>query len=662
MSIVVLGGYNFAQPTSPPTLEGANGGNMAPGDYQYKITYTTAFGESTAGPATTVFTLIATAVQVTIPFGADKNTSQRTIYRTAMGPSGAFRKVAIVDDNVSTYLDTLNDGGLGDVEPTDNLASSVQECRGITTFSKPISYSASTVTATGTTRADAATLVSEYSFITGAASTGVFLPAIQSNHLGQQITVNNIGGNDLLVYPSLPTETIDGGTAGAAITVIPLTSWTLISTSATAWTRSITMRTEGPVPIISDANNLFLGTAAGNITLTGDFNSGFGDAALQLLSSGSSNVAVGYRALAANLIVSNLTAVGTMALANNTTGINNVAVGYYNLLNNSGGSSNTSVGYRAMDSNANGSWNTALGYMALESNTNGHYNTSIGCEALTGSNGDRGIGIGYHSLYNNNNGNDNIGIGYESLAANINGDDNVAIGNNALAANVNSGGNVCVGHNSLMNSNSTSGLVAVGNTTLMANTSGARSTAIGYDALIANTTGDDNIALGYQSGTGVTTADNTINIGAAGVNTSARIQLGTGGTHTTCFIAGVRGSTTANANAIPVLIDSAHQLGTASSLRSKKENISDVDLDTNHNVIMQLKPRRFSYITNASAAADNYGLIVDEVGHSDLIASDSDGNPETIYYNYIPIINLAEIQRLNAVIADLTNRLTALEV
>ena len=60
------------------------------------------------------------------------------------------------------------------------------------------------------------------------------------------------------------------------------------------------------------------------------------------------------------------------------------------------------------------------------------------------------------------------------------------------------------------------------------------------------------------------TADNVICIGAT---------VGGNNVSNTCFIGNIRGVATHNANAIPVLIDTAGQLGTASSSARFKTDI-----------------------------------------------------------------------------------------
>src|SRR5437762_3483525 len=75
-------------------------------------------------------------------------------------------------------------------------------------------------------------------------------------------------------------------------------------------------------------------------------------------------------------------------------------------------------------------------------------------------------------------------------------------------------------------------------------------------------------AFGSGAGSGVTMADNVICIGAtvAGPDVS-----------NTCYIGNIRDVTKQNADAIPVVIDSADQLGTASSSRRFKKEINPMD-------------------------------------------------------------------------------------
>src|SRR5207249_5416799 len=72
--------------------------------------------------------------------------------------------------------------------------------------------------------------------------------------------------------------------------------------------------------------------------------------------------------------------------------------------------------------------------------------------------------------------------------------------------------------------------------------------------------GSNNIALGTLAGASLTTGDNNIDIGNLGVTDEANtIRIGTAGTQTAAYIAGISGVTvTGN----PVVIDGRGHLGT----------------------------------------------------------------------------------------------------
>ena len=84
-----------------------------------------------------------------------------------------------------------------------------------------------------------------------------------------------------------------------------------------------------------------------------------------------------------------------------------------------------------------------------------------------------------------------------------------------------------------------------------------------------------------------------IDIGNAGVTgESNTTRIGTIGKSTATFIAGIRATATANANAVPVVIDSAGQLGMVSSSRRFKDEIKP--MDNSSEAILGLKPVTFT--------------------------------------------------------------------
>jgi len=132
--------------------------------------------------------------------------------------------------------------------------------------------------------------------------------------------------------------------------------------------------------------------------------------------------------------------------------------------------------------------------------------------------------------------------------------------------------NTAIGFEALFSNTTGANNMANGVLALSQNTTGSGNTANGFRALFSNTIGNRNIALGPLAGADLTTGSNNIDIGNVGVaGESSTTRIGSGQTRT--FIAGTRGRATGNANAIPVLIDSAGQLGTLSSSRRFKKEI-----------------------------------------------------------------------------------------
>jgi len=164
----------------------------------------------------------------------------------------------------------------------------------------------------------------------------------------------------------------------------------------------------------ASAQNEF-GPGAGNTTMTGFGDTGFGYYALDSNTSGIEN-----------------TAIGAFALYSNTTGGGNTADGYTALYSDTTGEHNTANGYFALNFNTTGSENTANGHAALAHNDTGYYNTANGSLALAeNAIGSENTADGYLALYYNTNGGNNIALGYQA-GFNIWGNNNIDIGNQGL--------------------------------------------------------------------------------------------------------------------------------------------------------------------------------------------------------------------------------------
>jgi hypothetical protein len=279
------------------------------------------------------------------------------------------------------------------------------------------------------------------------------------------------------------------------------------------------------------------------------------------------------------------------------------------------GTNNTAFGDGALENNQ-GSNDTAFGHSALRKNIFGRQNTATGAFALN----------------KNDLGEENTATGFQALLENGTGSRNTATGQSALQ------------HNERGRDNTATGLAA-----LYRNTFGERNTATGFQALYNNTTGSFNVALGAGAGNGVITANDVICIGRAvnGVNVSG-----------TCFIGNIRGVTTQNANALPVVIDGAGQLGTVASSERFKKDIAIMGQASEG--ILSLRPVTFHYKTDGDHTPQ-FGLIAEEVAKVNpaLVLPDKEGKPYTVRYDAVNAMLLNEflkehrkVEKLEAMVAQ----------
>jgi Chaperone of endosialidase len=253
---------------------------------------------------------------------------------------------------------------------------------------------------------------------------------------------------------------------------------------------------------------------------------------------------------------------------------------------------NTAEGAGALLRLTSGTQNTAVGTFALQNDTIGSSNTALGAE----------------TLFINRGGNSNTAVGVGAMNLNLDGDLNTATGYLALSSN----------------------------------RSGNDNTANGNNALGRNTTGSNNVALGASAGFHLTTGDNNIDIGNKGVaGESNTIRIGRKGTQQATFIAGIRGTSTGDMDAVPVVIDSDGQLGTVSSSARFKEQIKP--MDTASEAILALKPITFHY-KNDKSETPQFGLIAEEVAKvaPDLVVREENGEPYTVRYEAVNAMLLNE--------------------
>ena len=428
----------------------------------------------------------------------------------------------------------------------------------------------------------------------------------------------------------------------------------------------------------SAANNTAMGFDALYHNTLGSDNTAMGFDALVTNTGGTYNTAIGSGALTNNTNGSDNTANGFQTLARNTNGASNTAMGFAALATNTTGSYNTASGSAALISNTTGQENTANGGFALYSNTTGDNNTATGLDALySNTTGRNNTANGFAALLNNTTGRENAANGAFALNSNTTGDYNTANGLSALASNTNGASNTANGWEALPSNTTGSGNTANGWESCFMNTTGRYNTADGLGALYNNTTGNYNVALGVDAGYNLTTGDNNIDIGNFNVNSfsstdvanqSNTIRIGHPNIHSATYIAGIRGVTTGNGDAVSVVIDSAGQLGTVSSSARFKKEIKP--MDKNSEAIFELKPVTFHYNADRKDTPQ-FGLIAEEVAavNPDLVVRDANGAIYTVRYDAVNAMLLNEflkehgtVEELKSIVAEQRKQIEILTV
>jgi hypothetical protein len=287
--------------------------------------------------------------------------------------------------------------------------------------------------------------------------------------------------------------------------------------------------------------------------------------------------------------------------------------------------SNTSLGTGALASDTTGSYDTALGYDALNANTTADGNTAIGANALEHNTGIGNTATGFGALGGYNTGYGNTADGWGALGSNTTAGANTATGRGALAVNT-------------MGDHNT----AVGDSALSSNTTGFSNTAIGAAALI-NTTGSNNVAVGMDAGGNLATGSNNIDIGNVGVAADTNtIRIGTKGTQTRTFIAGISGSSVFVGS--PVLVNANGRLGVPVSSARYKRDIHDMGDVSDR--LMKLRPVTFRYKEDPNGTLQ-YGLVAEEVAqvYPELVTYGEDGKPQSVGYHLLPAMLLNEMQK-----------------
>ena len=290
---------------------------------------------------------------------------------------------------------------------------------------------------------------------------------------------------------------------------------------------------------------------------------------------------------------------------------------------------NTAEGQSALLGLTTGLYNTAVGVFSLLSLTDGSFNTGVGAGTLLNNTAIQNTAVGAGTLLSNDSGSENTANGAFALFSNAGGNSNTANGNGALFNNAGGNENTATGGAALYSNTAGNGNVAIGVNTLFTNAAGNNNVAIGGSAL-QNSTGSGNIAVGFQAGTSVGSSGNVIAIGSPGDDVD-----------NSCFIGNIRDVQTQNADAIAVVIDSAGQLGTASSSKRFKKEIKL--MDNASEAVLALKPVTFHY-KGAKTGTPQFGLIAEEVAAVDLnlVVRNKNGEIYTVRYEAVNAMLLNE--------------------
>src|SRR5256886_8098307 len=230
---------------------------------------------------------------------------------------------------------------------------------------------------------------------------------------------------------------------------------------------------------------------------------------------------------------------------------------------------------------------------------------------------------------------------------------NTFFGDDALVNNTTGIRNTATGSDVLFSNTTGDSNTATGSAALTENLTGFDNTATGVEALGSNTTGSNNIAVGFHAGDALTTGSNNIEIGNVGVaGDFKRIRIGTTGTQTKTFIAGISGATVASG--VGVIVGSNGQLGTVVSSERFKAEIKPMDKASQ--AILALKPVPFHYKKELDPeGTPQFGLIAEEVEkvNPDLVARDDEGKVYTVRYEAVNAMLLNEFLKEHRQVEEL---------
>jgi hypothetical protein len=140
---------------------------------------------------------------------------------------------------------------------------------------------------------------------------------------------------------------------------------------------------------------------------------------------------------------------------------------------------------------------------------------------------------------------------------------------------------------------------------------------------------------------------------------SSTIRIGTGGTQTKTFVAGVNGAAVTGA---AIKVNAAGQLGTAPSSARFKDQIKPMDKASE--AIVALRPVTFRYKPEIDAeGVPQFGLVAEEVEkvNPNLVVNDDSGNPYTVRYEAVNAMLLNEFLKEHRNVTEQQKTITELK-
>ncbi len=217
--------------------------------------------------------------------------------------------------------------------------------------------------------------------------------------------------------------------------------------------------------------------------------------------------------------------------------------------------------------------------------------------------------------------------------------------------------NSSVGEQSLFSNTTGIQNTGIGLSALYSNTAG-QNTALGLSSLFKNTTGQNNIGVGVNGGYNLSTGNNNIDVGNAGIAAESNtIRLGTQGTQTATYIAGITGTALTGGD---VVVNGSGRLGVVVSSSRYKRDIKDMGDSTDG--LIKLRPVTFIY-KGDQQSVKQYGLVAEEVDqvYPELVVHDADGKVELVRYSMLTSMLLNELQKQTEKVSRLEERLSKLE-